>query len=91
LCDEPISAMDVSLAAQTLNLLGRLRRDLDMALLFVTHDLAAARIIADRVIVLANGRIVEDCAAADLVASASAPETRDLLEATPRLSRRGAA
>ncbi len=90
LCDEPISAMDVSLAAQTLNLLGRLRRDLDMALLFVTHDLAAARIIADRVIVLAHGRIVEDCAAEDLVALASAVETRALLDATPRLSRRGA-
>ena len=88
LCDEPISAMDVSLAAQTLNLLGRLRRDLDMALLFVTHDLAAARIIADRVIVLAHGRIVEDCAAADLVTLASAAETRALLDATPRLSRR---
>ena len=91
LCDEPISAMDVSLAAQTLNLLGRLRRELDMALLFVTHDLAAARIIADRVIVLAQGRIVEDCAAEDLVAVASAAETRELLDATPRLSRRALA
>jgi peptide/nickel transport system ATP-binding protein len=57
LCDEPVSALDVSLAAATLNLLGDLRRRLDMAMLFVTHDLAAARIIADRIVTLKNGRV----------------------------------
>ncbi|MBB3594248.1 peptide/nickel transport system ATP-binding protein [Rhizobium sp. BK529] len=59
LCDEPISALDVSLAATTLNLLGRLRRQLGMAVLFITHDLAAARIIADRIAVLDQGRVVQ--------------------------------
>lgn len=60
LCDEPISAMDASLAAAMLNLFGRLRRRLDMATLFVTHDLAAARIVADRIAVLRDGEIAID-------------------------------
>lgn len=60
LCDEPISAMDASLAAAILNLFGRLRRRLDMATLFVTHDLAAARIVADRIAVLREGEIAVD-------------------------------
>ncbi|MCV9966747.1 ABC transporter ATP-binding protein [Pararhizobium sp. BT-229] len=60
LCDEPVSAMDVSLAAATLNLFGELRRRLDMATLFVTHDLAAARIVADRIAVLKDGEIAID-------------------------------
>ena len=87
LCDEPISAMDVSLAAQTLNLLGQLRRQLGMAMVFVTHDLAAARIIADRIIVLDGGRIVEDGAAEDVVARPKSAQARDLIAATPHLQR----
>ena len=59
LCDEPTSALDVSLAGTVLNLLGRLRRELGMAVLFVTHDLAAARVVADRIAVMYLGRIVE--------------------------------
>ena len=59
LCDEPTSALDVSLAATVLNLLGRLRRELGMAVLFVTHDLAAPAIVADRIAVMYLGRIVE--------------------------------
>ena len=59
LCDEPTSALDVSLAATVLNLLGRFRRELGMAVLFVTHDLAAARMVADRIAVMYLGRIVE--------------------------------
>ncbi len=59
LCDEPTSALDVSLAATVLNLLGRIRRELGMAMLFVTHDLGAARVVADRIAVMYLGRIVE--------------------------------
>ena len=59
LCDEPTSALDVSLAATVLNLLGRLRRELGMAVVFVTHDLAAARVVADRIAVMYLGRIVD--------------------------------
>jgi peptide/nickel transport system ATP-binding protein len=56
LCDEPITAVDVSLAAgRLLNLIGALRREFGMAILFVTHDVAAARYVADRMIVLRRG------------------------------------
>jgi peptide/nickel transport system ATP-binding protein len=83
LCDEPTSALDVSLAATVLNLLGRLRRHLGMAILFVTHDLAAARIVADRIAVMYLGRVVEE-GPAELIASDPAhPYTRALLEAVP--------
>ncbi|PBB27431.1 MULTISPECIES: ABC transporter ATP-binding protein [unclassified Mesorhizobium] len=85
LCDEPISAMDVSLAATTLNLLGDLRRRLDMAMLFVTHDLAAARIIADRVAVLKDGALVEVADPDAIIAAPQSAYTRSLIAAMPSL------
>lgn len=85
LCDEPISALDVSLAAATLDLLGTLRRRLGMALLFVTHDLAAARIIADRIVVLKDGRLIEEGDPDVLIGAPKMPYTRQLLASVPRL------
>ncbi|WP_248304907.1 ABC transporter ATP-binding protein [Devosia sp. FKR38] len=86
LCDEPISAMDVSLAAQTLNLLGSLRRSLGMAMLFVTHDLAAARLIADRIAVLEKGHLVEIGEPDQVISAPQAPYTKTLVGAVPRLA-----
>ena len=83
LCDEPTSALDVSLAATVLNLLGRIRRELGMALLFVTHDLGAARVVADRIAVMYLGRIVELGPAEEIAASPQHPYTRALLGAVP--------
>jgi len=83
LCDEPTSALDVSLAATVLNLLGRARRELGMAMLFVTHDLGAARVIADRIAVMYLGRIVEIGPAEDICSSPKHPYTRSLLGAVP--------
>jgi peptide/nickel transport system ATP-binding protein len=83
LCDEPTSALDVSLAATVLNLLGRVRRELGMAVLFVTHDLGAARVIADRIAVMYLGRIVEVGLAEDICSSPSHPYTQSLLAAVP--------
>jgi peptide/nickel transport system ATP-binding protein len=85
LCDEPISAIDVSLAATTLNLLSDLRRRLDMAMLFVTHDLAAARIIADRVAVLKDGELVEIADPDAIIAAPQSAYTRSLIAAMPSL------
>jgi peptide/nickel transport system ATP-binding protein len=85
LCDEPISAMDVSLAATTLNLLSDLRRRLDMAMLFVTHDLAAARIIADRIAVLKDGELVEIADPDAIIAAPQSAYTRSLIAAMPIL------
>src|SRR5260370_1137587 len=76
LCDEPTSALDVSLAAGVLNLIGRLRRELGMAVLFVTHDLSVARGVADRIAVMYLGRIVELGAADEIVARPRHPYTK---------------
>jgi peptide/nickel transport system ATP-binding protein len=87
LCDEPTSALDVSLAANALNLIGRLRRELGMSVLFVTHDLAAARLVADRIAVMYLGRIVES-GPSELVATAPThPYTAALLAAVPEPGR----
>jgi peptide/nickel transport system ATP-binding protein len=86
LCDEPTSALDVSLAGVILNLIGRLRRELGMAVLFVTHDLAAARIVADRIAVMYLGRIVEVASAEDICDRPVHPYTVALLTAVPGTS-----
>jgi len=83
LADEPTSSLDVSLRAVILNLLNRLRRELDLAVLFVTHDLAAARIVADRVAVMHDGRIVEVGPAEQVCTSPHDAYTRKLLESLP--------
>jgi peptide/nickel transport system ATP-binding protein len=83
LCDEPTSALDVSLAAGVINLIARLRRELGMAVVFVTHDLAVARIVADRIAVMYLGRLVEVGTAEDVVHRPRHPYTRALVGAVP--------
>jgi peptide/nickel transport system ATP-binding protein len=85
LCDEPTSALDVSLAAVVLNLVTRLRRELGMAVLFVTHDLSVARLVADRIAVMYLGRVVELGPAEEVVARPRHPYTRALVQAVPDL------
>jgi len=87
LCDEPTSSLDVSLAATVLNLIGTLRRELNMAVLFVTHDLAAARYVADDVAVMYLGRIVEIGPAHEVTARPLHPYTKALLAAVPDVGR----
>jgi len=84
LCDEPTSALDASLAASVLNLLQHLRRELGMAVMFVTHDLAAARFVADRIAVMYLGEIVEVGPADEIVNDPKHPYTKALLAAVPR-------
>ena len=83
LCDEAVSALDMTLAAAMLNLIGGLRRQLGMALLFVTHDLAVARLIADRIVVMSAGAIVESGDAEQVTRTPIHPVTIDLLAAVP--------
>ncbi|PRC42650.1 peptide ABC transporter ATP-binding protein, partial [Mycobacterium sp. ITM-2017-0098] len=87
LCDEPTSALDVSLAASVLNLIGDLRRTLDMSVVFVTHDLSVARVIADRIAVMYLGRIVELGPAEEVIGAPAHPYTRALVDSIPDLGR----
>ncbi|MGY1807926.1 dipeptide ABC transporter ATP-binding protein [Blastococcus sp. SYSU D00669] len=83
LCDEPTSALDVSLAATVLNLIQELRRDLGMAVVFVTHDLSVARVVSDRIAVMYLGRIVEVGDSDEVIRSPKHPYTKALLAAVP--------
>ncbi len=81
ICDEPVSALDLSLRAQVLDLIIRERAQQGFALLFVTHDLAAARYLCDRLLVLKSGKIVEAGATASIFSTPQHPYTQSLLNA----------
>ncbi|GAA3296932.1 ABC transporter ATP-binding protein [Streptomyces cinereospinus] len=89
IADEPTTALDVTVQAQIMDLLAELRRELDMGLILITHDLGVVADVADRIAVMYAGRIVESAPVHDLYKAPAHPYTRGLLESVPRLDRKG--
>jgi oligopeptide/dipeptide ABC transporter ATP-binding protein len=87
IADEPTTALDVTVQKQILELLANLRRDLELSMIFITHDLGVVAQIADRVAVMYAGRIVEEGPVSEVLQAPAHPYTQALLRAAPRLAR----
>lgn len=82
-CDEPVSALDVSIQAQVLNLLRKLQRERELTYLFISHDMSVVRYLADRVGVMLKGELVEEGTADQLYTNPQHPYTQQLLRSVP--------
>ena len=84
-CDEPVSALDVSVGAQIVNLLADLQREFGLTYLFISHSMPVVRYLSTRIAVMHGGKIVEINSAQEIIENAQHPYTRSLLEATPEI------
>ncbi|MFD5494187.1 ABC transporter ATP-binding protein [Streptomyces sp. GDS52] len=89
IADEPTTALDVTVQAQVMELLAELQREYRMGLVLITHDLGVVADVADRIVVMYAGRIVESAPVHDIYKSPAHPYTRGLLDSIPRLDQKG--
>jgi peptide/nickel transport system ATP-binding protein len=89
IADEPTTALDVTVQAQIMDLLGDLRRELSMAMILITHDLGVVADVADRIAVMYAGRIIEHADVYQLYKAPAHPYTKGLLDSVPNLARKG--
>ncbi|MFN8944526.1 MAG: oligopeptide/dipeptide ABC transporter ATP-binding protein, partial [Pseudobdellovibrionaceae bacterium] len=85
ICDEPVSALDVSIQAQILNLLKDLQKRMNLTLIFISHDLSVIEHVCDRIAVMYLGRIVEEATRDELFQNPKHPYTQALIDAIPRV------
>ena len=83
ICDEPVSALDVSIQAQVLNIFNRLQREHNLTYIFISHDLGVIKHVSDRIAIMYLGRVVELCASSQIYENPLHPYTRALLSAIP--------
>ena len=86
ICDESVSALDVSVQAQVLNLLNEMKKEFDLTYIFISHDLSVVKFMSDRIIVMRNGQIEELAEADELYQNPASPYTRQLIHAIPQLN-----
>ena len=84
ICDEPISALDVSIRAQVINLLNELKEELGLTLIFIAHDLSVVKYFCDRIAVMYYGKVVELASSEELFRNPLHPYTKSLLSAIPK-------
>ncbi|MFI6758568.1 ABC transporter ATP-binding protein [Micromonospora sp. NPDC050417] len=89
IADEPTTALDVTVQAQIMNLLAELRRERNMGLILITHDMGVVADVADRISVMYAGKVVEEAGVFDIYARPAHPYTKALLESIPRVDLRG--
>ena len=88
ICDEAVSALDLSIRAQVLDLLAELKNKMSLSILFITHDLGVVQHVADRILVMNRGRIVESGTCDEVLKNPKEEYTKNLIAAVPRITRR---
>ena len=84
ICDEPISALDVSIRAQVINLLNELQEEMNLSIIFIAHDLSVVKYFCDTIVVMYFGKVVEKASSTELFAHPMHPYTKALLSAIPK-------